>query len=67
MIYTDMTSLVTAILTIDLEDKPAVEEFRRLIKVYWDAYNNPPDGVIGVGCVTYAEDALINAQLSSQK
>jgi len=64
MIYTDMESLVAAIANLNLDDKPSVERYRKLIKVYWDAYHNPPEGVIGVGCITYAEEALIDAQLN---
>lgn len=38
------------------------DELRRLIKVYLDAYANPPEGVIGVGAITYAEQCLMEAQ-----
>ena len=39
------------------------DEFRRLAKVYMDAFNNPPEGVIGVGAITYAEQCLIQEQM----
>ena len=32
------------------------------IDTYWDAFFNPPAGVIGVGKVTYAERILMIAQ-----
>ena len=38
---------------------------RRLIKVYHDAYKESKEhGYIGVGCVTFAEDALVEYQLN---
>lgn len=46
----------------DLSDPAEVERLRHLYNVYWDAYHNPPEGVIGVGLITYAEAALIAAQ-----
>jgi hypothetical protein len=45
-----------------LKDTPEVREFNHIFKVYRDAYNNPPDGVIGVGKITYAEQKMIEAQ-----
>lgn len=33
-----------------------------LCRVYFDAKNNPPDGVIGVGAITYAEIKLSEFQ-----
>lgn len=35
---------------------------RGLISVYYGALNNPPDNVIGVGAITYAEMKLVEAQ-----
>ena len=46
----------------NLKEHIEVIKFRRLSKVYFDALNNPPEGVIGVGAITYAEDMLIAAQ-----
>ena len=34
----------------------------RLLRTYLNALDNPPDGVVGVGAITYAEDALRSAQ-----
>lgn len=39
------------------------DELRRLVKVWVDAYANPPEGVIGVGAITYAEQCLIQEQM----
>ena len=43
-------------------DEPELERFRYLLKVYHEAQANPPDGVIGVGTITYAEHKLVEAQ-----
>jgi hypothetical protein len=34
----------------------------KLAKVYFNALNNPPEGVIGVGAITYAEQQMLIAQ-----
>jgi hypothetical protein len=65
MIYTDLESLALAATQIDVTDATQIERLRHLIKVYWEAYQNPPEGIIGVGAVTYAQDALISAQLNA--
>jgi hypothetical protein len=39
-----------------------VQNVRRLLDVYRQAESNPPDGVIGVGIITYAEYKLQEAQ-----
>ena len=66
MIYTDVEALAQAITQIDLSDTEQVTELGRLTKIYWDAYHNPPEGVIGVGAITYAQEALIAAQLNEE-
>ena len=33
-----------------------------LARVYFKALHNPPDGVIGVGAITYAENKLVDFQ-----
>ena len=33
-----------------------------LVDVYFDAIHNPPEGVVGVGAITYAERQLMLAQ-----
>ena len=64
MIYTSLRSLAEALDTLDMTDAAQVETFRRLIKVYMTASHNPPDGVVGVGIITYAEQQLIAAQVT---
>jgi hypothetical protein len=66
MIYTDIEALAIAINQIDLSDDEQVNKLRRLVQTYWDAYHNPPEGIIGVGAITYAQDALIEAQLNQE-
>jgi hypothetical protein len=66
MIYTDIQALADAVLQIDLSDDDQVNKLRRLVQTYWDAYHNPPEGIIGVGAITYAQDALIEAQLNQE-
>lgn len=38
----------------------------RLLRTYLNALDNPPEGVVGVGAITYAEDALRSAQVADQ-
>ena len=45
-----------------VEGRPDLQEIVRLINVYCDAESNPPEGIIGVGCITYAEQMLQEAQ-----
>jgi len=42
--------------------QPDLMEVVRLVNVYFEAENNPPEGVIGVGAITYAEQMLLLAQ-----
>jgi len=72
MIYHNFKELLDAMLSImekhvcdDLaifaERVSGDAEFKRLqelMKVYRDAERNPPDGVIGVGAISYAEFVL---------
>lgn len=41
---------------------PETQEAIRLLRVYRDALDNAPDGVVGVGRITYAERKLAEAQ-----
>jgi hypothetical protein len=50
----------------DKNDPDGVKELGRLTKVYWEAYQNPPEGVIGVGAITYAQEMLIAAQINEE-
>jgi hypothetical protein len=43
-------------------NEPELVRFRYLLQVYHDAQLDPPDGVIGVGVITYAEQKLVEAQ-----
>jgi len=60
--YKDLKSLAVAMIEVDLKDEPAVDKLRVLVGVYFDALHDPPEGVIGVGAITYAEYKLIEAQ-----
>ena len=44
------------------KSQPDMVELSRLCGVYFDAQRNPPEGVIGVGAITYAEQMLQAAQ-----
>ena len=43
-------------------NEPELERFRYLLQIYNHAQDNPPEGVIGVGAITYAEQKLVEAQ-----
>lgn len=62
MTYKNMDDLYRDIFECDEEEVERLHYLGRLAKVYWDAFYNPPEGVIGVGAVTYAEQKLIEAQ-----
>ena len=67
MLYDSLESLVLLLSQIDTTDTEQMEKLNKLFKVYFDAERNPPFGVIGVGCITYAEDALIAYQLKKEE
>ena len=58
--------LAAAADTIDLTDESAKNNWRDLYHVYNDALNNPPNGIIGVGAITYAEQMLAKFQAGSK-
>jgi len=60
MIYTDFDSLMTAVSTAPDSE---LENLGALLNVYFEAERNAPEGVIGVGVVTYAEGVLVDHQL----
>lgn len=64
MIYKDMSDLLDGINSVDPTDTRQLETFRHLLGVYTSALNNPPDGVIGVGAITYAQGELVAAQVT---
>lgn len=41
---------------------PGLSDWTNLFEVYIEALTNPPEGVIGVGVITYAEQKLQEAQ-----
>lgn len=62
MYYHDLKDLSLSAGSWDSLDKGEQDKVARLCKVYFDALQNPPEGVIGVGSITYAEDQLMSAQ-----
>ena len=60
--FSDLVSLAES---IDLNDEAAKNNWRDMFHVYNTALNNPPLGVIGVGAITYAEQALAAFQKES--
>jgi len=63
--YASLSELAMALDQIDRTDTDQIERFRRLLRIYMDASQNPPDGVVGVGIITHAEAALVSAQIDS--
>lgn len=41
---------------------PEVQRLLKLHNIYLEAESNPPDGVIGVGIITYANQKMMEAQ-----
>ena len=66
MAYKNLKELAAAAMDVDLKDTKQTQYMAGLIRVYFDAYNNPPENVIGVGAITYAQQQLIKAQESTQ-
>lgn len=64
MIYCDLDSLALAAANTDQNDKLQLQALGRLVAIYFDALHNPPDGVIGVGAISYAEAMLVDHQLA---
>ena len=64
MTYKNLKELAAAAMDIDLKDTKQTQRMAGLIRVYFDAEKNPPEGVIGVGAISYAEYQLIKAQES---
>ena len=58
----DFESLIQVML--DTPEKEIEERLRlaRLFRVYFNAKANPPEGIIGVGAITYAEQMLQRSQ-----
>ena len=66
MLYDSLDSLIALLSQIDTTDREQMEKLNTLFEVYFTAERNPPFGVIGVGIITYAEDALIAYQLKKE-
>lgn len=64
MIYCDIDALAMAAAQLDMSDESQLKALGDLARVYFNALNNPPDGVIGVGAITYAEAMLVDHQLN---
>ena len=62
--YKNLKELAAAAMDVDLKDVEKTRYIGNLISVYFDAEKNPPEGVIGVGAISYAEYHLIKAQES---
>lgn len=60
--YRNVDDLVERAMVINTLTEEEKKELQDLIKLYWYSYYNPPEGVIGVGKVTYAERILMIAQ-----
>ena len=67
MIY-NYQKLCAAIFELDLDELQSdhANHLAHLVKVYRDAYINAPYGIVGVGLITYAENALIEYQKQQQ-
>jgi hypothetical protein len=64
MTYNNLKELAAAAMDVDLKDVEKTRYIGNLISVYFDAEKNPPEGIIGVGAISYAEYQLIKAQES---
>jgi len=60
--YHTMDDLVEGVMIIKTLNEVDKKKLQDLIKLYWDSYYDPPEGVIGVGKITYAEQQLVLAQ-----
>lgn len=60
------SDLVKIAESIDVTDESAKNQWRDLFHVYNNALYNPPEGVIGVGAITYAEQELAKYQEESK-
>jgi hypothetical protein len=65
MIYTDLKSLCEGIAQCNMDDTDSVVMFQHLMFTYYEALENPPQFVIGVGAISYAQEMLIKAQLDN--
>jgi hypothetical protein len=64
--HTDMKSLINTLMDTDIEDSQGMAKLKDLFDVYQSALNYPPQGVIGVGTITYAEQMLVAYQSNKE-
>lgn len=62
MIYRNRNELLDAICACDVSEVEKLKHLGDLFTVYYNALNNAPEYIIGVGCISYAEQMLIAAQ-----
>ena len=62
MIYRNITEVLDALSTADLDDEATIKKLRQLVSVYSTAHRNAPAPLVGVGCITYAEQQMVRAQ-----
>lgn len=46
----------------EIRESVILQRLAHLARIYMEAEQNPPDGIIGVGAITYAEQMLQAAQ-----
>ena len=69
MIYHNIIDLLKAHVEEYEDMKQPTERSSYLValsRIYYDALDNPPEGVIGVGAITYAQDMLVKSQLDKE-
>jgi hypothetical protein len=66
MIYTDLDSLCDGFHLCSIDHENSLVVLRHLFRVYFDALENPPQSVIGVGVISYAQEMLVKAQLDNE-
>ena len=68
MIY-NYQKLCAAIFELDFDDLTTehAKHLAQLVRVYRNAYINAPSGIVGVGLITYAENALIEYQQQNKE
>lgn len=55
----------TEVITAYMQGTIGAPELTRLLDVYLQASEHPPEGVIGVGVISYAEAEMMKAQKSA--
>jgi hypothetical protein len=68
MVY-NYQKLCAAISELNLDELQSdhAKHLANLVKVYHNAYNNAPEGIVGVGLLTFAENFLIWYQLNKEE